>query len=311
MAIFDSAIFDSALFDTGAVAGISGEMSGSLSLSGTSAGGVAIAGVASGSLTLTGSASGAVLIQGTESGSITLTGAATGKAYVAGVASGSITLSGSATGTAASGAAITGEMAGSLSLTGAATGAVLVQGTESGSITLTGSASGVVAIAGQAAGSLTLTGAASGNVLIAGQAAGSLALSGSAEGAGDNPNPAPIILRGDDVGEFSRERFWRKRAEDWIEDHLEALQEANGRPQRARKRLASRIIADVPAFVSAIPEFAPRVDALAALAERIATPAPDYTALAAAMAREAEIIAEWQKQKRRRRDVEALLMLAA
>lgn len=114
---------------------------------------------------------------------------------------------------------------------------------------------------------------------------------------------------GDDGG--ARERFWRSKAEEWLEERLEAIQRAAGKPQRVRKRLATRIVADIPAFVSEIPDLAPRVDAIAAISERLAVQQPDYAAISAAIERQMALIAAWNLMQRRRRDVEALLILAA
>ena len=115
--------------------------------------------------------------------------------------------------------------------------------------------------------------------------------------------------RGDDGG--ARDRFWRHKAEEWLQDNLEALEGAVERPQRARRRLATRIIADVPDFVSEIPDLAPRVDALARLGERLQAPQVDYTAIAQAVAAQMALIEAWNTRQRRRRDMEALLILAA
>lgn len=119
--------------------------------------------------------------------------------------------------------------------------------------------------------------------------------------------------RGDDAFKTSgqRERFWRAKAEEWLEDRLEAVKRAARGPQRARKRLATRIAADVPAFVSEIPDLAPRVDALARLGERLQAPQVDYTAIAQAVAAQMALIEAWNTRQRRRRDMEALLILAA
>ena len=127
---------------------------------------------------------------------------------------------------------------------------------------------------------------------------------GSASGEGTVPRAI-----GDDGG--VRERFWRSKAEDWLEDRLEAIQRAAGKPQRVRKRLATRIVADVPDFVSEIPDLGPRVDAIAALSERMAVQKPDYAAISAAIERQMALVAAWNTMQRRRRDVEALLILAA
>lgn len=121
---------------------------------------------------------------------------------------------------------------------------------------------------------------------------------------------APILRRGGDDG-GARERFWRAKAEEWLEDRLEAIKGAAGRPQRARKRLAARIVGEIPAFVAESEDMAPRLAALERLTDRLSQPTPDYSAIANAVAREMAIIAEWQKHQRRRRDLDALLVLAA
>ena len=121
--------------------------------------------------------------------------------------------------------------------------------------------------------------------------------------------PAITIRRGDDAG--ARERFWRKQAEEWLEARLGEAQRATTAPARARRRVANRIVADVPVFVSALPEFDARVDALGVIAERLLAPSVDYSALAAQVAMEMEFVANWQRQQRRRRDIDALLVLAA
>jgi hypothetical protein len=114
---------------------------------------------------------------------------------------------------------------------------------------------------------------------------------------------------GDDGG--ARERFWKAKAEEWLEDQLEAIERAVAQPQRARKRLAMRIVADVPAFVADDPELAPRVSAIDALAQRLAQPTPDYSAIAEAVAQQMALVQAWNTKQRRRRDMDALLVLAA
>lgn len=121
--------------------------------------------------------------------------------------------------------------------------------------------------------------------------------------------PAVTVRRGDDAG--ARERFWRKQAEEWLEARLGEAQKAAKATARARRRVATRIVADVPVFVSALPEFDARIDALGMIAERLLAPVVDYSSLAAQVAREMEFVAEWQRQQRRRRDIDALLVLAA
>lgn len=114
---------------------------------------------------------------------------------------------------------------------------------------------------------------------------------------------------GDDGG--VRRRFWKAKAEEWLREQLEAIEAAVGRPQRARKRLATRIVGTVPAFVAESDDLAPRLAAVERLAAMVAKPAPDYSAIAEAVAAQMAAIAGWQAKERRRRDMEALMVLAA
>lgn len=172
------------------------------------------------------------------------------------------------------------------------------------------SSAAVLEIKGQEGGTLApLTLSAAAKLANAGQLAATLGdATLAAVGAGDTP-AVVSFRRGDDAG--ARERFWRRKAEEWLQDKLEALEGAVGRPQRARKRLATRIIADVPDFVSEIPDLAPRVNAIETLAQRLLQPAPDYSAIAEAVAAQMALIEAWKTMERRRRDIEALLVLAA
>lgn len=121
------------------------------------------------------------------------------------------------------------------------------------------------------------------------------------------PPLPPVIIRGDDGGFSRRERFWRAQAEEWFEAQYGKIEAAT--TARAKRRLATRITADVPEFISGIPELAPRVTALETIAARFAEPAPDYTALANAVAAQMALIEAWQTKERRRRDMEAILVL--
>ncbi len=127
--------------------------------------------------------------------------------------------------------------------------------------------------------------------------------------AGQAEAPIVTVRRGDDAG--ARRRFWQAKAEEWLQERLEAVQRAAKGPARARKRLATRIVADVPKFVSEIPEFAPRVDALERLTAQLLAPQVDYSQVAQAVAAQMALIEAWHIKERRRRDVEALLVLAA
>ena len=115
----------------------------------------------------------------------------------------------------------------------------------------------------------------------------------------------PTRPRGDDAfgSTGQRERFWRAKAEEQLEDLLERAEQAATAPQKARKRVAEAF-----ALVEwqELPE-APRTrDLLATLKANEA----DYTHIAAlVMQIRAEIEAE-RTRRRRKRDLEAVLMLA-
>ena len=117
------------------------------------------------------------------------------------------------------------------------------------------------------------------------------------------------LRRGDDAPPSARERFWRAKAEEWLEGYLERLP----RPRKAKQaaKLAKVFEAQAAEYLAAVPEIAPRVDAIAQMLELLTVPQPDYTALAMAVAAEMEILAADRRARRRKRDVEAILMLAA
>jgi hypothetical protein len=124
------------------------------------------------------------------------------------------------------------------------------------------------------------------------------------------PASAPArVYRGDDGGEL--ERYWRKWAEKWVEDTLVEIEEAKTKPRKARKRLAAKIEEQAAEYEVTAPELAPRIDALQMIAGWLAAPEPDLTAIAAEVMAQRAILDAWNLKQRRRRDIEALLILAA
>jgi len=123
------------------------------------------------------------------------------------------------------------------------------------------------------------------------------------------PVAPSTFRRGDDAG--ARERFWQAKAEEWLGQRLKAVERAAQRPKRARKKAASRIAADLSDFLIEVPSFSPRVDALAELVERLSAPTVDYSEIAAAVQAQMDLVAAWNTRQRRRRDMDALLILAA
>jgi hypothetical protein len=117
------------------------------------------------------------------------------------------------------------------------------------------------------------------------------------------------VYRGDDGGEL--ERYWRKWAEKWVEDKLGEIEDAKTKPRKVRKRLAAKIREQAAEYEVTAPELAPRIDDLQIIAGWLAAPEPDLTAIAAEVMEQRAILDAWNLKQRRRRDMEALLILAA
>ena len=116
------------------------------------------------------------------------------------------------------------------------------------------------------------------------------------------------VPRGDDAAFRSageRERFWAKRAEDWLEDRLERIEEVARAPKKTRKNFAANFLEKAESLN--IPQ--PRVDALAVMLAELTAPQPDYTALAMQVAEWMDRIARDRRRQRERRDIEALMAL--
>lgn len=115
------------------------------------------------------------------------------------------------------------------------------------------------------------------------------------------------LRRGDDAPSV-RERFWRAKQDEWEEQALKRVARAVSKPKKARKRLVADFLREIEKDAVAASFGPSRLDAVIA---GLSEPAPDYTALAAVVAAQlAEIEAE-RVQRRRKRDLEALWLLAA
>jgi hypothetical protein len=111
--------------------------------------------------------------------------------------------------------------------------------------------------------------------------------------------------RGDDAFRTSgqRERFWQEKAEEQLADLLDRAEEAVRAPRKARERV-------VEAFALVEWESLPQAPRTRDLLAALDVPQPDYTALAALiLSIRAEIEAERVK-RRRKRDIEAVLLLS-
>lgn len=116
---------------------------------------------------------------------------------------------------------------------------------------------------------------------------------------------APAAPRGDDAFRTSgqRERFWREQAEEQLEELLERAEQAATAPRKARRR-----VVDAFALVEweKLPE-APRTrDLLASLRSE----QPDYMLIAALVLQIRQEIEADRVKRRRKRDLEAVMMLA-
>ena len=137
---------------------VTGSVSGSLPLTGSSVGIVLVKASTSGSISLTGSSTANIRVQGTGSGSLALSGSVSGTVSIQGTASGSLPLTGSASGITNNGR--TGSAEGSLALSGSSTGKIAINATGSGNLSLSGNATGSVLIRGSASGVISISGTA-------------------------------------------------------------------------------------------------------------------------------------------------------
>ena len=115
----------------------------------------------------------------------------------------------------------------------------------------------------------------------------------------------PTAPRGDDAFRTSghRERFWQAKAEEQLASLIDRAEQAIGEPRKARREVAE-------AFALVEWEALPQAPKTREMLAAIVAPQPDYTEIAALiMVIRGEIEAE-RKTRRRKRDMEALLLLA-
>jgi hypothetical protein len=107
-----------------------------------------------------------------------------------------------------------------------------------------------------------------------------------------------------------RAKFWSQKQAEWLEDRLEQIKQAAPRPRKARRRVAREILSELPQIAESAPQSL-QIDVVRSLLERIAAPSPDYTAIAAVVAAQIQQIEAEKTARRRKRDAEAVLILAA
>jgi hypothetical protein len=106
----------------------------------------------------------------------------------------------------------------------------------------------------------------------------------------------PVVrARGDDGGTLRR--FWKKRADEWVEENLEKLQTAR-KPARV-----IRVVLESAESMETLPIPVAAIDQIRAAMDR---PAPDYTMIAASLI---AVLEQKKRAIRKRRDIEALLVL--
>lgn len=132
--------------------------------------------------------------------------------------------------------------------------------------------------------------------LLAGIASGSVAVSGG---------------RGDDAfrSAGASRRFWDDRAAAWLQESIDRAQEAATKPLQARAGIAGSIVAETQERLLEWPAFAPQINAIQRIADRLLAPTVDYSEFARYAAEQMQAIEAARRAIRRKRDLEALLML--
>lgn len=123
--------------------------------------------------------------------------------------------------------------------------------------------------------------------------------------------PPVINRRGDDGGYLARERFWAKKAEEWLEAKLEQLPKLAKKPKAKRAQAIEAYEDDAAEYLAEFPEYAPRINAVTALMEGLSQPYTDFAALMRAIETQQAQIEAHKRARRRARDIEAILLLDA
>lgn len=117
--------------------------------------------------------------------------------------------------------------------------------------------------------------------------------------------PAVSAPRGDDAFRTSgaRDRFWQAKAEEELADLLEQAQEAVRAPVAARQAVADE-------FQLIEWEDLPQARQIGEILQSLTAPQPDYTHLAALILAQMERIEAERTKARRKRDIEAVMLLS-
>ncbi len=110
--------------------------------------------------------------------------------------------------------------------------------------------------------------------------------------------------RGDDAFRSSgqRERFWKERAEEQLDDLLDRVQEAAKEPRKARQEVAE-------AFALIEWEELPQAPKTREMLAQLVAPQPDYTVIAALVIAQREQIERERRIRRKRRDEASLMAI--
>jgi len=116
---------------------------------------------------------------------------------------------------------------------------------------------------------------------------------------------AVTTARGDDAyrSHGARRKLWESKAEEWLQERLGDAVEAASKPAKTRRRFVATLTQQIETRALA-PQLS---DPVAALVERLTAPIVDYTAFA--IAAQAEIDRLHKIKTRRRRDMEAVLVM--
>lgn len=117
--------------------------------------------------------------------------------------------------------------------------------------------------------------------------------------------------RGDDAfrSAGATRKFWAEKADEWLEKSLSRVKAAAEKPVAARETVADDILSEASDRLIDWPAFAPQIDAVQRIAQRLAVPAVDYSEIARYIADQMQAVEAARRAMRRKRDLEAILML--
>lgn len=117
--------------------------------------------------------------------------------------------------------------------------------------------------------------------------------------------------RGDDAfrSAGAARKFWADKADEWLEQSLDRIKAAAPKSEVAREAVADDILSEAGDRMMDWPAFAPQIDAVQRIAQRLAVPTVDYSEIARYIAEQMQAVEAARRVMRRKRDLEALLLL--